>query len=89
MHIIREPRCYDNRAAGEFTVVSASLGSGLIVAMAVRFFQGEPPLEWCSPEVPKMCKKTDFDAKTTEFDRRLLELFEECAPILPVGELQM
>lgn len=24
-----------------------------------------------------MCKKTDFDAKTAEFDRRLLELFEE------------
>lgn len=24
-----------------------------------------------------MCKKTDFDAKTAEFDRRLLEFFEE------------
>jgi hypothetical protein len=28
-------------------------------------------------EVPKMSKKTDFDAKTAEFDRRLLEFFEE------------
>ena len=24
-----------------------------------------------------MCRKTDFDAKTAEFDRRLLELFEQ------------
>ena len=24
-----------------------------------------------------MCKKTDFDAKTAEFDRRLLEFYEE------------
>ena len=24
-----------------------------------------------------MCKETDFDAKTAEFDRRLLEFFED------------
>jgi hypothetical protein len=51
--------------------------SGEIAAMAVHFFLGEPPLRWCGPEVLKMCKKTDFDAKTAEFDRRLLEFFEE------------
>jgi hypothetical protein len=45
--------------------------------MAVHFFLGEPPSERCSQEVLKMCKKTDFDAKTAEFDRRLLEFFEE------------
>jgi hypothetical protein len=45
--------------------------------MAVHRFLGEPPLERCSPEVLKMCKKTDFDVKTAEFDRRLLEFFEE------------
>ena len=46
--------------------------------MAVHSFLGEPPSEWCSPEVSKMCKRTGFDAKTAEFDSRLLEFFEDC-----------